>query len=452
MQLTLQEILKLSPDDASAKAAKGLVMPTKWPSLHHDDQAVWGECQGSGSKPYQVQVEQAGPTFRCSCPSRKFPCKHGLALLLLRAQHPDCFSVAEQPGWVSEWLESRRKRSEKQADQAAAKPPAEGEDVTAESAADPAAAARRELNRLKQMEAGCAELERWLGDRLRQGLAQLPMQPEIWNELAMRMVDAKLPGIAYRLRRIGGWVNRGEHWAARVLGGLGQLQLLIDAFRQVTTLPAPVQADVRTTLGMTVERDSVLKTGERITDDWLVLGQSIEEEARLWTRRVWLRGAQSGRTALLLDHAHGMRRFDQNYVTSTCFKMTFAFFPGNAPLRAIRVDEGRLQERKLPANAPTLDQALDALATSLAANPWQWPQPLLCGEGIPCRNGQGWGMQTTADRRLLPLTVSDANGWMLLAESGGQPLTVFGEWDGETLRPLSAWAADLIWTEEAAPA
>lgn len=449
MPFTYQEILKLSPDDASAKAAKGLVLPAKWSRLQHDEQAVWGECQGSGSKPYQVQVDRSGPTFRCSCPSRKFPCKHGLALLLLHLQHPDRFAVAERPAWVSEWLESRRKRVERRA----ITPESAGENAaSANPAPDPATAARREAARLKQTATGLAELQRWLGDRLRQGLAQLPSQPEIWNELATRMVDAKLPGIAYRLRRLGNWVNRGDHWAARVLGGLGQLQLLADAFQRIDTLPAPVQADLRSALGMIVERETVLNSGERIADDWQVLGQRIEEESRLWTRRVWLRGLKSARRALLLDHAHGVRRFEQNYLTSICCRMTLAFFAGNAPLRAIAVDEGLAQARRTPADAPTLDRALDALATSLAANPWQWPQPLLCGEGIPCRNGQGWGMQTTADRRMLPLTISDANGWMLLAESGGQPLTVFGEWDGETLRPLSAWSGDLVWTEEVAPA
>jgi len=449
MQLSPQEVLKLSPDDASAKAAKGLVMPKKWPSLHHDDEAVWGECQGSGSKPYQVQVDQSGPAFRCTCPSRKFPCKHGLALLLLRAQHPDSFSIAEQPGWVSEWLESRRKKAEKQA----AKPidaAAEGKAV-AKAPADPAAAARREASRLDQMGAGLAELERWLGDRLRQGLVQLPNQSEIWNELATRMVDAKLPGIAYRLRRLGSQVNRSEHWAARVLGGLGQLQILVDAFRRLDTLSAPVQADVRTALGITVDRETVLKNGERIEDDWLVLGQTIEEEARLWTRRVWLRGIQSHRTALLLDHAHGMRRFEQNYLTSACVGLTLAFFPSNAPLRALAMDDARVRERLTPVNPPTLAQALETLATALAANPWQWPQPLLFGDSVPCRAGKGWGLQT-ADRQLLPLAVSDDNGWLLLAESGGQPLTVFGEWDGETLHLLSAWAADRVWTDEAASA
>ncbi len=40
-----------------------------------------GLCAGSGKDPYQTVVD-LGPRYQCSCPSRKFPCKHALALLL----------------------------------------------------------------------------------------------------------------------------------------------------------------------------------------------------------------------------------------------------------------------------------------------------------------------------------------------------------------------------------
>ena len=83
MPRSVDEILQLAPDTASAKAAKGLVVPAKWPNLGATEAVLWGECQGSGSKPYQVQIDQSEPAFRCTCPSRKFPCKHGLALMLL---------------------------------------------------------------------------------------------------------------------------------------------------------------------------------------------------------------------------------------------------------------------------------------------------------------------------------------------------------------------------------
>ena len=97
MTLTMEGVLALAPDEASAKAARGLTSPAKWPLLGADDAAVWGECQGSGSKPYQTQVDLSGPAFRCSCPSRKFPCKHNLALLMLRAQNASRFNSDEPP-------------------------------------------------------------------------------------------------------------------------------------------------------------------------------------------------------------------------------------------------------------------------------------------------------------------------------------------------------------------
>lgn len=49
-----------------------------------DDTFYMGECKGSGKSNYMVSadfIEGNQPIIRCSCPSRQFPCKHGLALL-----------------------------------------------------------------------------------------------------------------------------------------------------------------------------------------------------------------------------------------------------------------------------------------------------------------------------------------------------------------------------------
>ncbi len=45
---------------------------------------------------------------KCTCPSRKFPCKHALALLWLKAEAIVSFAETETPEWVSEWLARRR--------------------------------------------------------------------------------------------------------------------------------------------------------------------------------------------------------------------------------------------------------------------------------------------------------------------------------------------------------
>lgn len=43
-----------------------------------DETLIFGDCYGSGSKPYNTSVDLSGETavFRCSCPSRQIPCKH----------------------------------------------------------------------------------------------------------------------------------------------------------------------------------------------------------------------------------------------------------------------------------------------------------------------------------------------------------------------------------------
>jgi hypothetical protein len=64
--LTTDSVLALAPDDASAKAARGLVSASKWPLRGADEHAVWGECQGSGSKPYQTPARPSAAPVRAA--------------------------------------------------------------------------------------------------------------------------------------------------------------------------------------------------------------------------------------------------------------------------------------------------------------------------------------------------------------------------------------------------
>ena len=87
MPIELSKIEELAPDQASLSAAAKLKKPGPWSLLGCDDAAglIWGECQGSGSSPYRVMCSEADYGYKCTCPSRKFPCKHSLALMWMRA-------------------------------------------------------------------------------------------------------------------------------------------------------------------------------------------------------------------------------------------------------------------------------------------------------------------------------------------------------------------------------
>lgn len=86
--VTVDQVQSLAPDARSFADAKKLAKPAAWRRLGRDGDAVWGVALGSKGDAYAVFARSAAGA-RCSCPSRKSPCKHALALLLLAANgHP----------------------------------------------------------------------------------------------------------------------------------------------------------------------------------------------------------------------------------------------------------------------------------------------------------------------------------------------------------------------------
>lgn len=249
VRLTREQVLALAPDAASAKAGGGLVIDGKWGLLGADDEALWGECQGSGSKPYQTQVDLAALVSRCSCPSRKFPCKHGLALLLLYAAgNPRCVPQA-RPAWVDEWLNGRRDRAarkEAAVEAAAIAPPPDPQ-------AQAAATAKREQVRWGRIEAGAAELQRWIADQFRQGLANLPADFHAQGQtMVARMIDAQAPGLASQLEAALGEGTPGLAGLGELGARLGLLQLLTQAVARRAQYEPARLADLRAALGWPV--------------------------------------------------------------------------------------------------------------------------------------------------------------------------------------------------------
>src|SRR5688572_31055250 len=119
MNWTVDQILALAPDPQSAKTGSSLATLRKWDRLGRNSQALWGECQGSGAKPYQTVIDLNEPAFKCSCPSRKFPCKHALGLFLLIATQPTTGKKGvTAPAWAAEWLAKRDTEAQRKSETA----------------------------------------------------------------------------------------------------------------------------------------------------------------------------------------------------------------------------------------------------------------------------------------------------------------------------------------------
>src|SRR5579863_6604480 len=108
MGLTLSAIEAVAPDQGALQAASGLLKAAKWPLRARSASLIWGECQGSGANQYRVVADVEDQGTKCTCPSRKFPCKHALALMWMRADSSPAFAPAAVPEWVKDWLSRRR--------------------------------------------------------------------------------------------------------------------------------------------------------------------------------------------------------------------------------------------------------------------------------------------------------------------------------------------------------
>jgi len=445
--LTPEQILALAPDASSASAAKGLAAARKWVSLGRSERAAWGECQGSGKDPYRTQIDLNEPAFRCSCPSRKFPCKHGLGLFLLLAHSPAVFEQTAPPAWVAEWLSKRDQTARQRTPPSAAEPSGAEQQPKRASAASRTAAARE-----AKVASGVAELSRWLRDLVRQGLAEAQSRPSsFWSAMAARMVDAQAPGLARMVRELAGAPASGDGWQARLLERIARIHLLLEAYGRIAALPEAVQADIRTAIGWAQSagalRDATEITGDApavagLRDRWLVLGQRVEEEDHLRTQRTWLCGSACERPALLLSFAMFNQPLDRSLAPGIAIDAELAYFPSSYPLRAV------VQQRHGPPTAfeelpgfPDLIAATAAYAAALAQMPWIERFPFTLHQIIPTRAGERWLVRDRTDQAV-PLVPSFVQGWRLLALSGGRPLTLFGEWNGLSLLPLSVWAEE----------
>jgi hypothetical protein len=427
MQFTTEQVLTMAPDASSASAGKKLGNAKHWQNVGQNPAALWGECQGSAL--YQVRIDLSNLTLQCNCPSRKQPCKHGLGLLLLAATSPANVPEAEPPEWIVSWLAKRATATKRK--------------ETAKSAGDGTPSAtqvKTAEKRMAQVTQGIERLDLWLSDLIRNGLGGVETKPAtFWEEQAKQMIDAQAPGIASSIRRISTIPNASPDWPEKLLGHLGQLTLLSQAFHHLNQLDPALQDDIRQLIGWTVKEDEVMQRGEHVSDDWLILGQTLEDGERTRTQRTWLFGETTKRPAQILQFALPGASFEKSYPLGIRQRADLVFWPGASPQRAlIENRHGAVQPiiDSLP-GSETIDDFFASVANAKAKQPWQERFLCILRTVIPVYTNNTWCIR---DQNGHALPLIRGNHWQLLAYSGGWPVDFAGQWDGEVVLPLCVLA------------
>ena len=438
MQWTDDKISLLAPNDSTERRGRMLANSSKWIQLATNYEAIWGECKGSGAQTYHVCINLKGPKFKCNCPVRQLPCKHALGLLFLYANSSAIFKYQAPPADVANWL-SKHYPSESSTPTSISARPSKNQEALekAEKAKE-----KRWQQRLVLMESGLLELEQWLQDMVRQGIANTDVhQATFWNAAAAKMVDAKLPSVSVFLKETQQLLHRHTDWSELVVARLGVLYSWVAAFKQREQLSPELQQALFARLGKTTTKAAVIAEERLQRDEWLVLGsfEDVDVEGRDF-RRVWLHGWNSGKKALLLEYAFGATSYEHRYWVGSVWRGELAYYSPAYAQRATWVQAEPLSnfDAVKPLPATNFQTALIDYSEALSQNPWLQRFPVVLDhlhaqwtsdESLLLLDEQG--QQVPLVELLPPLQ------WKILALSGGHPISLLGEWDGQRFRPLS---------------
>ncbi|MFJ4025948.1 SWIM zinc finger domain-containing protein [Paenarthrobacter sp. NPDC089989] len=414
-------VVGAAPDSSSLAAARKLAKPGPWSETGSNDTLVWGKCQGSGKNPYQVSVDIVAPAYRCSCPSRKFPCKHALALLLMWSRGEAADSGSATADFAEDWAAQRAERATAR------------ERRQAQPTGDPAAQAKRLADRLELMDAGIADFSRWLTDLVRTGLAAARNQPySWWDGVAARLVDAQLPGLADQVRSMASDIHGRPDWTNHLFLTAGRWWALTKAWEGRDGLTKDEFADVRAALGWATASADVL-AGDAIPGPWLVLGAHRSDDGRLQQQRTWLR-APDAMIVVVLDFAGQGQGLAVPQLAGAVLDAKVALYPGSAPRRAMFAGTAETQGLATTLGpGVSIDEALERESSAVAASPWRIRHPILLGGVSFAPDDSGWVRDGSG--RALPLV--DAPLDALLAITGGHPVDAFGEMEDGRFRPLT---------------
>ncbi|MFZ6001834.1 MAG: SWIM zinc finger family protein [Bacteroidota bacterium] len=427
MNLTEDQILSLAPDDSAKKSGKELANFSKWGKLNVSSRALWGECQGSGKLPYQTQVDLQSIAFKCSCPSRKFPCKHGLGLLTLYARDRQKFSSADEPDWVTAWLDKRNEREEKKA-----------EKKVREGPVDEVAQAKRQQNRMKRIESGLEELTLWMKDMIRNGIIDIPgRDPSHFENMARRMVDAQAPGLATMVRELANVNMFQDGWQTPFLDQLARMFLVANGISRLPTLSPEWQYELRTQVGIAQDQEE-LKLSSSICDKWLVLAkQSVKEEA-LTTERNWLYGINSGKYALVLQFYVKGQVPELNLLPGSALDADMVFFKGVCTLRALVKENRGVSDSGLPVGFNSWTEVLIEQASVSNLTPLHNQLPAIVNNVTPLYSDGHWFLRDEFNEGVR-LNTTNVDPWKLMAISGGAPVKLFVMGREQIFTALGVW-------------
>jgi len=210
VNITKDFISSISVNDAAVKNGTDLVRKKSFIKLGIDENNtfIYGECKGSGKNPYICSadfIDERSPVFRCTCPSRQFPCKHAIGLLLAYMEGHD-FKTVEIPEDIAAKREKKEKRVEKTKEKL----------ETAENETPKEKTAAWKKSAVKKIDAqltGIGEAEKILIGIVQSGLGAMDAKNiKMYSDIIKQLDSYSIPGIQNEIKDLIGEINHNSDY------------------------------------------------------------------------------------------------------------------------------------------------------------------------------------------------------------------------------------------------
>ena len=401
---TTEQVLGLAPDANLQKSSRILAVPEKWSDLATAGDYAWGKYVIQTRNEFQVIANLKQLTFSCSCKNRKFPCNHTLALALMMVECRDQIPSDVQPDWVATFDQSLHPESSTEFDIATQK------------------------KHQQQLRRGLADLELWLHDLVRTGLANLPsLSNDAWDMRAGRLVDNRAPALAAEIRAWKQLVANDQRWSESILRHMGRIYLLIQAFKNSDKLPVATLNDLYRAAGWLSQPH---QDDQLMADSWLVIGSTGQQSGNRFTKRSYLLGQHSKQMVQIRQSRSNNRQQMQAFVTGTVLDATLRIFVSQTPLDGAVVSINGVEQL---CHVESFDFDMD-YKTILEKNPFVGAWPRVVRQSVIWRENGDW-LVADGDE-VMSLSAESPHLWHLKALEGSP---CFGLWDGVRFHPLSVW-------------
>lgn len=291
--------------------------------------------------------------------------------------------------------------------------------------------------RIADRSAGLPELERFLYEATAIGLASLQSwDDDAWETVAARLTDAKLSGLAKRVRLMKS-SRASNEWDRIFRRELAALYLWLKGFRRIAELPEAMGYELLLQGGWSPRKEEVLQEGMALSDDWFALALHSGIENQLYFCQTWFFGEKTGKIALQLEYAWGSPAFVSPWRAGDAFQGDMVFFPSTYPIRAIPLNERALDRPFAPRQGmlTRLQDLGDAFATAVAAQPWLEAIPCLLHQMRIVSGGSHPWLVVDHHRQAVPAEWATSEP---IPRTPGGNWLLFATWTGEKLLILKA--------------